>query len=409
MKKLFTLLFTASLILSLGSCTKEGVTSHYSSNSFFKFNDTSFAKPVFDAEGGSLEISFATSNDWSLIMTDEWINASKISGTPDDANFTLTIAEYTNIIPREGRIIVVSDSKGYEINITQRGYTNIPTTTIYYTSTDNKIVEPYDASDLDATIVSNVYQDGYGIITFDKDITSLGTNAFIRRSNLNTITLPSSIETLTRNPFKFCDHLKYFYGKFASEDNRALIMNGTLISLSALIQGNYTLSSSVTTLGWTSLTAFQHKCSITIPESVVAFQDVCCTVTNNVEKFYGKFTSADNQSLIKDNKLYGVAVYGLTEFNVAPNVEIIGRQVFQNCSKLKSITLPSSVTMIEANAFNSCSNLTALYCKATTPPQIGTQIFLDIKNIPIIYVPQESVDAYKTAEGWSEWADMITG
>ena len=36
-------------------------------------------------------------------------------------------------------------------------------------------------------------------------------------------------------------------------------------------------------------------------------------------------------------------------------------------------------------------------------------LFNDMQNIPIIYVPQESVDAYKTAEGWSAWADMITG
>ena len=49
------------------------------------------------------------------------------------------------------------------------------------------------------------------------------------------------------------------------------------------------------------------------------------------------------------------------------------------------------------------------FCKATTPPQIGRNLFYDMNNIPIIYVPQESVDAYKTAEGWSVWADMITG
>lgn len=28
---------------------------------------------------------------------------------------------------------------------------------------------------------------------------------------------------------------------------------------------------------------------------------------------------------------------------------------------------------------------------------------------PKIYVPTESVDSYKTAEGWSEYADRIAG
>ena len=57
-------------------------------------------------------------------------------------------------------------------------------------------------------------------------------------------------------------------------------------------------------------------------------------------------------------------------------------------------------------AFNGCSALTSIYCKATTPPnQDGA--FRDAPNLINIYVPSSSVNAYKSA--WVEYADKIVG
>ena len=41
-------------------------------------------------------------------------------------------------------------------------------------------------------------------------------------------------------------------------------------------------------------------------------------------------------------------------------------------------------------------------------PKLGHRIF-DWCPLAKIYVPMKSVDAYKSADGWNEYADMIEG
>lgn len=81
--------------------------------------------------------------------------------------------------------------------------------------------------------------------------------------------------------------------------------------------------------------------------------------------------------------------------------------VFERCQLLPSIELPSGVTYIGTNVFYNCLALENLTIKATTPPTLGYSIFYNCPKLTAIYVPAESVDAYKSATGWSEYADII--
>lgn len=47
------------------------------------------------------------------------------------------------------------------------------------------------------------------------------------------------------------------------------------------------------------------------------------------------------------------------------------------------------------------------YVKAVTPPTIENNTFNDIPSDAIIYVPTESVEAYKAATNWSAQASKI--
>ncbi|MBE6209952.1 MAG: zinc-ribbon domain-containing protein [Rikenellaceae bacterium] len=104
-------------------------------------------------------------------------------------------------------------------------------------------------------------------------------------------------------------------------------------------------------------------------------------------------------------------------YTIPDHATSIGFRVFDGCDGLTSITIPNSVTSIEDRAFYDCTSLTSVYCKATTPPTGGYNMFSYYnygynKIIPIgckIYVPRNSVKAYKSAKGWKEYANYIVG
>lgn len=93
----------------------------------------------------------------------------------------------------------------------------------------------------------------------------------------------------------------------------------------------------------------------------------------------------------------------------------LGDSSFRNCSSLTSITIPSGVTLIGNSAFQHCSSLTSITCLATTPPTLrpfknnGTNYYynFDDTNNAQIFVPSQSVDAYKRKTGWIKYASRI--
>ena len=96
----------------------------------------------------------------------------------------------------------------------------------------------------------------------------------------------------------------------------------------------------------------------------------------------------------------------LTSITIPSTVTSIGNYAFQQCTGLTSIVIPDSVTSISTRAFSGCSHLTSFTCEATTPPTLGSNALNSTNNCPI-YVPAESVETYKSASVWSDYASRI--
>ena len=168
-------------------------------------------------------------------------------------------------------------------------------------------------------------------------------------------------------------------------------------------QGAILFDEAVTSIGYCAFYQCANLASVTIPNQVTrieagAFFD-CISLTSA--------TIPDRVTEIGTGAFAGCI--SLASVAIGNSVTSIGEQAFIQCTSLTSITIPDGVTLIGNHAFYECSSLTSVYCKPTTPPSGGNEMFDYNASGRKIYVPTASVGVYKSASGWSSYADFIVG
>ena len=125
-----------------------------------------------------------------------------------------------------------------------------------------------------------------------------------------------------------------------------------------------------------------------------------------------KYDSRDNCNALIETAT-NTLILGCKNSSIPESVTRIGPDAFSDLNGLTSFVIPASVTSVEGS-FD--VRLTSITVQATTPPATTYGPFSyyyrnydDEYNtlIPTIYVPAGSVNAYKTAPGWSDYADYI--
>lgn len=117
--------------------------------------------------------------------------------------------------------------------------------------------------------------------------------------------------------------------------------------------------------------------------------------------------SGNNANLTFDSNNSAPYQSTVVEASIKRNVEEIGLGTFGYFQYLETVTIPDSVDTIGDYAFENCSSLTSLTVKATYPPTLGSGVFNNTNANLVIYVPAESVNDYKAASGWSDYASKI--
>ena len=221
---------------------------------------------------------------------------------------------------------------------------------------------------------------GLGDVTLPEGVTTIKGGAFAW-SDLTSIKMPSTLTTIENDAFADCSGLTSFtlpksvthYG----EGLGALKECGNLASIK-VEDGNTKYDS-------------RDNCNAIIETATKTLVSGCknTVIPNTV-------TSIGHQAFRGIN---------LSDFDIPNCITTLGERAFWS-SSLTSIKIPSSVTKIGELAFEYCNNLTSVSVEAKTPLVITENTFSNRANATL-YVPQGCVDAYKAADYWKEFKEII--
>ena len=275
-------------------------------------------------------------------------------------------------------------------------------------------------------------------VTIPNSVTSIGNSAFTGCSGLTSVIIPDSVTTINNYAFRNCLSLKYikfsgltppsinsyaslsdfredilvpesavsaYVTAFPLWENRIFADTHTHdYSVTELRYSNQTGSTPFTQLSDTTLNSSNASNSnlkrVYIGNNVATVESSTFTYTASIPIFIPETNSLETigQSAFSNGGIIGDLYL--------PNVTTIGNVAFSYNTYMLSVTIGDRITSIGDSAFYSCQKLTSVTCLATTPPTLGSNAFTDTGDCPF-YVPAESVEAYKTANGWNKYASRI--
>ena len=252
-------------------------------------------------------------------------------------------------------------------------------------------------------------------VVLPETLLTISRGAFYGCTALVECNIPQSVTTIEQNAFNGCTALvieelitpnltSFASGAFSGVQLKKWTNMGsikTLNNIGSKVLEKLVVPSTVTTLGANALSGCAALTDLTF--DLTPITTINGYVFSNSIAFEGQRISFPNLTTI-----------GLYAFNnsLIEAVDDLGSitsisRVFETCPNLKSVTLPETLTSIGAYFLNKAPLLETLIVRNPTPPTLHSNAFVQVNSTFIIYVPDESVEAYKAASYWVNYASRI--
>ena len=180
----------------------------------------------------------------------------------------------------------------------------------------------------------------------------------------------------------------------------------------------------VTEVGVGAFQGCTNLTSVMLPNHVTSIGDNAFWGCSGLEFV----TIPDSLSWIGERGFYECT--NLTTIILPNTMKSIPECVFANCTSLNHVTIPNSITFIGDGAFaytgvscvvlpasvrtlgfyvfSSCPNLREVTCESVKLPNLSQWVFFKTAtDEATLYVPEESLEEYKTAAQWKEFGTIL--
>lgn len=217
------------------------------------------------------------------------------------------------------------------------------------------------------------------------------------KSGLKEIDLPDSIEIKGDSLFYNCSSLKRC--KYPNNPMITVIDNNEFYGCSSL--ETIPMTPYITKIGSNAFRGCSSIQELDLSNSNVQLLGIGC--------FFGcrSMRNLKLNNLIKELPYECFRNCGLIEVEIPEGVDITGTYCFCDNANLVKVILPASTTSIPENSFQACKQLESIIVLANTPPTLAATALNNTNSIFRIYVPDASVNVYKSATVWNTYANHI--
>ncbi len=214
-------------------------------------------------------------------------------------------------------------------------------------------------------------------------------NNALSGKTFNSIVIGSGVTTISKEAFKGCGGLT----GVSIPDTVTAVNNGAFSACTSL--KDIHIGSGVTTLQGSCFRDTRNVTSITFSEN------------SSLETIGGSGDTANTSNSVRVFSNVCTKSPAVLEIDFPEGLVLVGHSTFVTSTGIKRLSFPSTVVWIGDQAFRGLSGCESITFKSASPPTLGgSGRWFEDTTCPI-YVPAASVDTYKAASNWSNYASQI--